>query len=71
MRPKIGLVSLGNNEKYFVGKLFVITWDVCDLKRTMYFRKKLVMVELSEYMDVINVFDDIKSALYTVTIIHH
>ena len=37
----------------------------------MYFREKLRMVELSEYLNVINIFDDINSALHTVTIIHH
>ena len=68
---KIGLVSLGDNEKYFVGNLFVITWDACDLWRPMNFREKLRMVELSEYLNVINIFDDINSALHTVTTIHH
>ena len=29
------------------------------------------MVELREYTNVINAFDDVNSALYTVTSIHH
>ena len=37
----------------------------------MNFREKLRMVELSEYLNVINIFDDINSPLHTVTTIHH
>ena len=62
------LVHTGN---HFVGDMFVVTPDACDPWRTMYFREKVAMPQLSEHGNVLNVFHDVNSTLYTLTIIEH
>ena len=52
------------------GVLLIVTQGACDPCRPMYFRDKLVMEELSEHMNVINVFHDVNSTFYKVPRIH-
>ena len=51
--------------------MFIITPDACDPLGAMWFREKVVMPQLSEHRNVTNVFHDVNSTLYTITIIEH
>ena len=69
---KVGLVSLDTDKFVYLFHLVIFNRDACGQRRVMCFREKLVMdVELSEHVNVINVFHDVNSNSYTVTSIHH
>ena len=57
--------------KYSIGYVFIVTLDACDPWCTMCFKEKLVMGNLTKYVNVINVFHDKNSTLYLVISIHH
>lgn len=61
---------IGHTRIYFIDD-FIVNWGKCGPWRAICFREELVMTELSDHVNVINVFYDVSSNLYTVSSIHY